>query len=188
MLLSALRFNYSGASEISGAAIRFGGVSSDDLWNALNSESTIQGYGVLLAETDWLQDHTTTIKDEYAVAIDMAGTVDGALELLCGEHNGDEEIRRYMANGASPATANSEQKAFMGVAAGDTYYTWQVRINFGSKFTTSYSAVAFIKTADGLVFFDEISVSAKELATAVLPSIDSELPVHEPIQYISERP
>ena len=107
---------------------------------------------------------------------------------MCGENNGDEAIRRYTANGASPAAANAEQKAYMGVSAGDTYYTWTVRINFGSKFTTHYSAVAFIRTANGLVFLEETSVSAKELATAVLPSIDSELPVHEPIQYISERP
>ena len=186
--LAALRFDYSDASEISGAAIRFGGFISQTLWNSLNSESTILGYGVLVAETSYLQAHATTIKDEYEAAISVAGNVDDALELLCGENNGDEDIRRYMANGASPAEANDTQKAFMGVNNAQTYYTWTVRKNFGTNFTTYYSAIAFIKTSNGLVFLEETSTSGKQLAIAALPSIDSELPVYEPIQYIANRP
>ena len=148
---TALTYTYSnnGSFAYSSAAIRFGGFVPIALWDRLNNESTIQGYGVLLSTPSHLGGDE--LKDKYN---EVDGTnvkkFDTDLEAAGIEH---------------PSSANDAQK---GGLVGD-YYVWSLYKNITSEnLQTEYTAVAYIRTASGVVFFGEVTYSAKTLAADYL--------------------
>ena len=178
--LSALTYDYEQNGDdytYDNVAIRFGGFMSQTLWNELG----VVEFGVFLANTDDLHN---SIKAEYESALDLASNdIDGALTILCGEHNGDEDVRRYY--GTNPVEATEKQKAFNGVNQEETYYTWTVRKNVTNALTTYYTAVAYVRTATEIIFLDETSESAKHLAVASLARTDNADPAYDSLAYFA---
>lgn len=171
---SALKFNYEqidASFTYTGVNIRFGGFISKTLWDQLDAESNIQGYGVMVADNSTLGGKT--IKERYAAAKTNENTVEQAINSICSTYSIGKVIVNIPDDKASPATATAEQKAFMGVDSGD-YYVWTVRKSIGSGFTTKYNAVAFILIDGDIVFLDEVSLSAKDIATRDVPSNPSD--------------
>ena len=165
--LSALRFYYQDNNIFRDVALRFGGFISQDLWDELETETTILGYGVIVSTS-------SSIQTRYEDA--LGETVDEKLDNLCD----NVTTKKVSVSGNTPATANDDQENYMGVT-GD-YYVWQVRVNIGDKFTTNYSSVAYIKTSDGIIFLQEVTCSAKSLATSTLPKIGGSDPIRVPFQ------
>ena len=153
----------------SNVSIRFSNLISTSLWTRLNTESSIQGYGVMLATPETLG--SDPIEDWYAIA-------DG---------NSYEEKIAYLATGnvknfymplstKSPDLANSAQKAG---AEGDHYIWYLNKIvldteegltkeQVKAKLTQRYTAVGYVKTVEGLVFLDQVAASAAGLADAAI--------------------
>ena len=175
--IAALRFHYVEKAEgydYSDVAIRFGAFISASVWEELNNEETVEGYGIIVAETAHI---TGTIQSNYEAA--EGDSVDAKLASLCAS----EYIKKASRTGNTPAAADDQQKAYMKV--GGNYYVWQVRQNIVNSFTTQYTSVAYIKLNGGIIFLGEVTYSAKELATAVLPSVDENSPSRDPIQVMA---
>ena len=163
---STLSYRYSKEADVftySKVALRFGGSISETLWSNLNTESTIVGYGVLLARGNL---SGQTLEDWYnaARADNNVNNVDEAIAKLCGNGDGDYNIAtNYYKTVASkmPEVVNGN-------------YGWNLYIGIdnptNSDFTTEYTAVAYIRTSfDELIFFNQISKSASELAYDLAP-------------------
>ena len=153
----------------SNTSIRFSSLISSSLWNRLNTESSIQGYGVMLSTPETLG--VDPIEDWYGIA------------------DGDtyEEKIAYLAAGGvknfylplttkSPDLANAAQKAG---AEGDHYIWYLNKVvldteegltaqQVKAKLTQRYTAVAYIRIADELVFLDQVTASAAGLADAAI--------------------
>ena len=124
----------------SNVAIRFGGFLSESLWYDLNDEAPILGYGVKLL-----------------AAPGEESPIDYYTEL----GNGKTE----------PSQANASQKAQQGVEDPDsTYFVWNLYVNVFDNLTYNYSAVAYIRTTDGDVYFAETTTSAAKLADQLIKS------------------
>ena len=179
--ISALKFNY--VEEVGDTysydetAIRFGGLISQNMWAQLNGESTIQGYGVLVAANSDLDGKT--IRQRYYEAKTDLNTVEDAIDSI---HDDFDVGKKIVTSKPNPAVATSEQKEFLGVS-GD-YYIWTVQKPFGSNFTTSFNAVAFILIDGDIVFLEEVSLSAKDIATRDVP-VDDQDTYYEPIHYMA---
>lgn len=176
--LSALTYEYQQEGEtytFDNVAMRFGGFLSQSLYNELG----VVEFGVFLTESEGRHN---SIKEDYEVALELANDdISAALTILCGEHNGDESIRRFY--GTNPVEANEQQKAFMGADAEQTYYTWTIRKNVTNALTTFYTAVAYVRTATEIIFLDEVSESAKNLATTSLARTNPSDPAYESLEY-----
>lgn len=136
--------------EFDDVAIRFGGLVSVEMWNRLNSESTIIGYGVMLSTTVHVNSNGGQLK---ALSIN-GSTVVGFEKSVPG----DKE---------HPVLASAEQK---GNLIGD-YYIWNLYNNVPSGFlTTSLTAVTYIKTSSGNVYFKQVTTSVKGLAQDMIAS------------------
>ena len=129
-------------------AIRFGGLISVDLWNRLNTESTITGYGVMLSTTAHVTANGGQLKN-----LSINGSTVVGFEKRVPE---DKE---------HPVLANAAQK---GNLVGD-YYIWNLYNNVPeSFFTTSLTAVAYIKTSSGNVYFEQVTVSVQSIANSMV--------------------
>lgn len=177
---STLRYSYSKNDEaysFSKVAVRVGGLISASLWDSLNTQSNIQGYGVILSTADYLD--TNTIKGLYDLALTIyEGDVDEAMDATCDQTNIKDFYTSLESKGQShPDEANASQK---GSLVG-TYYIWNLykhvmdseegltESQIKQKLMKNYVAVAYIKTAnDGIIFMDEIQVSAKSLAQGMI--------------------
>ena len=136
-----------------------------ELWDDLNAESTIEGYGVMISAADtepngYIGNHT--FKEEYATAIDLAGgDIDDAIDLLCD----NTKIFNFSKTGTPYLyeAANSDEYDV------DTY-SWNLgqKINSPQNLTRTYVAIAYIRTANGLVFLDEERTSVKEIAARMI--------------------
>ena len=130
----------------SNVAITFGGFVSTSLWERLNSESTIEGYGFLFSTDEFLD------TDELKDFVEMADgtTVINAYKPLSQKAHPDQFY----------ASEHDELES-------DTYI-WSLTKRVSptvAKLRYSYAAVAYIKTTtDGYVFFRETRASAKSLA------------------------
>ena len=178
--ISALRFDYEelgAAYTYSDAAIRFGSAISQADWNQLNSESNIQGYGVLVAANSTLGGKS--IKERYAEASVGAASVEAAINSICSTYSIGKKIVTSKPN---PAVATADQQEFLGVS-GD-YYIWTVQKPFGEAFTSTFNAVAFILIDGDIVFLQEESISPKQIAMRDVPS-DTTLPEYEPLHYMA---
>ena len=174
--LSALRFHYAetavvGEYDFSEVALRFGGFISEALWSELSDSVTIEGYGVIVSKS-------ASIEERYEAA--AGNSVEEKLTAIC-----DANTKRVYATGDTPETATPQQKAYMGDVSSTKYYTWQVRVNVGSNFTTNFTAVAYIKVNGGIIFLQEVTCSAKSIAAKVLLSINVLDDIHDPIQCMS---
>ena len=136
--------------EFDDVAIRFGGLVSVEMWNRLNSESTIIGYGVMLSTTVHVNSNGGQLK-----ALSINGSTVVVFEKSVP---GDKE---------HPVLASAEQK---GNLIGD-YYIWNLYNNVPSGFlTASLTAVTYIKTSSGNVYFKQVTTSVKGLAQDMIAS------------------
>ena len=121
--------------------LRFSGFISRSLWERLDTELSIEVYGILFAETDYLQG-----------------------EALSSKNPDGQNVKRYYTalteTKRHPTLANDRQK---GDLTGD-YYIWNLKKDVTQNLTKSYTAVAFIVAGGETLFLDEISYSAKTLA------------------------
>ena len=125
----------------SNVAMKFGGFMSKALWDDLAKETTIEGYGVMVADTEGLSGA------KLAAA------------------NAQYDLYVPQATKANPSLANANQK---GDLEGD-YYIWSLRITMPEGYyKTSLTAVAYIKTISGYIYLQEVSTSIKELANDYL--------------------
>ena len=169
--LAALRFYHHDNDTFEDVALRFGGFVTKALWDELKTETTIEGYGVIVSKS-------ASIQTRYEAA--EGADIKAKLDAIC-----DSNTKRVFASGDTPAEATSKQKAYMGDMSATAYYTWHARLNIGQQFTTSFSAVAYIKTSDGIIFLQEVTCSAKSLATRDLSKVEESDPAHDPIQVMS---
>lgn len=145
----AYKYETSPSLSITAAAIRFGGMISQTLWNRLNTEQTIQGYGTLLATKEYVDDNGGQLSALY-------NAVDGS------------NVKKFdHAVAVMPDEANASQK---GELVG-TYYIWNLFKNVPlNALTVEYVSVAYIRTASGVVFFNQAVASVDGLADALLAS------------------
>ena len=142
MYLNSIEFQWSSISsfDFPRMGMRFTGQISVNLWNRLNTESTILGYGVLRSDAEFLKDDE--LKDYYELADDDVV----------------KDFYRPLSEKSHPDTTNGGQD-----------YVWNLFKQIGSSdFKTVYVAVAYIKTQNGIVFFNQIEASVKSLATKML--------------------
>lgn len=123
-------------------AIRFTGSVEQSLYERLDTESDIQGYGVLLAEYDFIKDTDTELKNWYILIDDI-------------------NIKNF---DNSHTVHDPAEKATPTLKDGN--YVWNLfkRVSL-AKATTEYVAVAYIKLAnDEMVFLQQERISVKKLA------------------------
>lgn len=171
LYLTSIEITWGAASstfEFSRVAVNFGGFISQSLWNELDGENhAIKGYGVIAAATEDLSGHT--IKGLYEDAID-AGITD-IDEILDSEVCNGTTIRNFYSplseSKLHPAEANEDQKFEQQVDESATYYVWSLRKNI-TDYDKPYSAIAYIRLENELVFFTETLTSAKEAAQSLI--------------------
>ena len=151
--------------EFSRVGIILGGFISQDLWDALNDESEIQGYGLIAAATEDLNGET--IKGMYDECLDADFDADESLELVCDGSTIRNFYTPLTETKLNPAEADETQKLEQQVDVDDTYYVWSLRKNV-TDYDKPYSAIAYIRLADELVFFAETLTSAKEAAQSLI--------------------
>ena len=132
-------------------AVRFTGSVSEALWTRLNNESSIQGYGILLAEYDTIKDNDPELKNwlEYADLDD------------------NDDLKNF----DSSVTVHGEKTI---PTLKDGKYVWNLfkRVSL-AKATTEYVAVAYIKLAnDEFVFLQQERASVKSLAQDLIAGPD----------------
>lgn len=149
----------------SNVGIRFTGQISTARWNRLNSESSITGYGIMFAETSQLA--SKEIEEWYDLARASAANVDASFTAVAGKTykmvNGSEVKCYYTA-----VPGEKEHPA----QDGDDY-VWSLfkSIDTSNPSTAEanlakqYTGVAYIRTtADEIIFLDEITKSAVDIA------------------------
>ena len=151
---SSLSYQYhkndSGEFTFSSVKIRFGGFISKALWDELNGQATIEGFGILLSTKDFLDG------DPLKGYIDSYDGVD--------VKRFDHDIADLM-----PAEANEAQKTEQKVSIDDVYYVWNLVKNITeANLTLEYTSVAYIKTSKGIVFLNEVTTSVKQLANDLI--------------------
>lgn len=160
---SSLAYHYSkdngGNFTFTNLYVRFGGIVTKTMWDALDNESTIIGYGELISTDEYLG--ANKLKNYYATA----------------ESNPNIEIRSYKVTAdpeSYPALYNNSD--YQGVT--DNYYVWNYRMSVDeANFTDVYASVAFIITEDdGVVFMNEVRKSVKNLAQDLIdgPNYDED--------------
>ena len=147
--LAALSYSYTVDQDdsftFSNVAIRFSGFMSKAVWDALDEDLDIKGYGILFTD-DYLDgvplNHDNCTYDLY-------------VDLTTKPH---------------PNTATDALKAANGVEdLSKEYYAWNLKINLTDPyFKTVLTGTAYIKTASGYVFFNQLSTSVKDLAQGLL--------------------
>ena len=150
----------------SDVAIRFGGFIKQALWNRLEIESNIVGYGVMLSTPEYLI--SDSIESKYNTALtEQSGNIDDALESICSGNNIKNFSKEISGAITNPAVATNEQKG----ETSRNFYIWNLykRIN-EIDITSGFTVVAYIKIETGIVFLNEVSVSAKTLAGEILAS------------------
>lgn len=183
MYLSSVTIQW-GESEYSFTNVKakFGGYVTKALWDELNAESPIQGYGVMISTTDvdpvgYIRDKH--FKSEYATAIELAeGNIDNAIGLVC---NGTKIL-----NFAKSGTPYLHEAANEANYTEDTY-AWNLVQSINSDhLERTYVAVAYIRTNAGLVFLEEERISVKDIAARMISSGDyDESPLYGSLNYLA---
>ena len=186
--LSALKFTYNNDIadyDIKDAAIRFGGFISADLWDELQN---VEGFGVITTATSSLGGESIKAKynakkEVFAADENLENdTVDAILTAICTDLN----AKKASANNSNPATADNEQKVFMGVDQVDNYYVWTSRKDIdNNEIATQFTSVAYIKIDGDILFLQETTTSIKELALNRASSMDPSNNAYEAIVYIT---
>lgn len=136
----------------SDVAIRFGGLIKQPLWARLEN---IQGYGVMVAADDKVDDELKNHYNAAKVNEDCAG----------------EDIKNYYtpltSEKTSPAEANADQKP----ADGRVYYIWNLYQRISNlSLTKSVTSVAYIKLESEVVFLQEVTTNVSDLADELIAS------------------
>ena len=154
--------------EFSNVTLRLSGFISVDLWNALDAECDIEGFGIMFAETDNLTD--VSIKEWYEYALDEAnGDIDDAIESL-DSFIGNSYVELSPSK-ANPSSATTLQKADLGVGAGENYFIWNHKELISAEdLDKEFSAIAYIRIDGELIFLQETTMSAKQAAINLLAS------------------
>ena len=126
----------------SDVSIRFGGSLTQDLWSDLDTEESIDGFGVMIA-TDDVVDNETQIRDLSASAIPVES---------------DPDVSQDVVDYFIPV---EDLNTIMGVS-GDNYF-WNLRYAI-TDYEQEYVAAAYIKTSLGYVFFKQARYSVKAIA------------------------
>ena len=129
-------------------AIRFSGSVEEALWNRLHSESTIEGYGMLLSTASFL--NGDDLKDYYDLA-------DG----VSVKNFDNTDTVHDPALKPTPTLKNG-------------YYVWNLfKVVSLENATKDYVAVAYIKLAnDELVFLQQERISVKKLAQDLIAGLE----------------
>ena len=132
------------------------------LWDRLNTESNIQGYGVMLSTSEYLK--AGSIQGAYDAEFELLDDIDDAIAAICDEGN----IKNYytpLASKPNPDLATDEQK---GDLTGD-YYIWNLYKGVSNaNLRKSYDAIAYIRIEGEIVFLNEVTTSVKGLAGELL--------------------
>ena len=145
--IAALSYQYAtdglGNYTFNNVAIRFGGFISEDAWNALVADGlSIQGFGVMIYTDDLLDDKLDEKNAQYDLFV--------------------ETDQRPTYASASVKTANN-------VDPNDNYYAWNLKANIAEGYyLLDITAVAYIKTSAGYIYFDQVTTSVKDLAATLL--------------------
>ena len=172
---AALSYTYStpanNPSAFENVAIRFGGQIEKTVWSELNggeNGTNILGYGVMLATNNYLQNDT--IKGDFELMLGECGSFSNTFEEINGvSFVKGTEIKNFY---NTVSTAPAEQ---------GNCYLWNLYKgikNTEAGLTKGFTAVAYINTVDGVVFFKETSTSAADLANAMNtdnPELDTTL-------------
>ena len=131
--------------------VRYSGLIKASLWERLNTESTIKGYGIMVASKDYLDSISKEAEDLPTL------TADGT------------NVRRYetaiTASHTHPAGASETQKQGL---TGD-YYVWSLKKSIANDaLTDEFVAVAFIEIEGETLFFGTVTASAKSVAKQLL--------------------
>ena len=138
--------------------IRFGGTISKTLWDALEAEADIQGYGVLFSTAEFLG--SDTIEDYYNTFKTDLNTVDEALAEICNGGN--------ILNFSNTSTVHEPALKTTPTLVGNEY-VWRLYNKIPSNaLTTTYVAVAYIRVAGGIIFLNEERASAQSLAADLI--------------------
>ena len=158
--------NGDGTFGYSNVKIRFGGFVTKALWEALNSDSEIVGYGVMVSlaenqEAGFLG--SRTFEEVYAAALTAAGdNIDDALTAMCE----GGKIKNF------PTSVSDMPYLYLAAESDVTEdtYSWNLvqSVNSPSSLKRTYAAVAYIRTNEGIVFMNESRASAKGLAQAMI--------------------
>ena len=161
---TSLSYSYNkdgGDYEYTSAVVRFAGLISETQWNEIDTGShVIQGFGVILSTASFLGDQT--IKGMYNV-VRNGHTIDQALAQLCDGTN-VKNFYKSKVEKALPDSANDVQKD----GAVGNHYVWYLSKSVVDGLTTSYTAVAYIRIANDIVFFNETTASAKSVANNLI--------------------
>lgn len=173
---ATLHYNYVKNGEddftFSDVAIRFGGLISKTLWDRLDDESEIAGYGVMFSTS-------TGIENTYKTAMAKPGvdTIDEAIADMVA-NSGVRNYAKTVLQKPNPDLATNEQK---GALEGD-YYIWNLYLRImdsedglsssqiETRLTTAFTAVAYIRIEDQIVFMDEVTASVKSVAYDLIDS------------------
>ena len=147
LYLDEVQIEWGGAStttyEYSNVSIRFGGLLTQELWNDLDAEDTIEGFGVMITTYDVLEG------EEIADFHDSAAPAE--------EHpDVDSEIIDYY------VPTSGEGSMATPVETGNNYI-WNLFYRI-TDLHKVYVAAAYIKTESDYVFFKQATYSVKTLA------------------------
>ena len=157
MYIESITIKCSSGSTYDNLAIRFSGVISTSDWNALNSESPIQGFGMMFSSS------VSELVDTYNDALDTAGSMAGAITSI----KNNASIKYFDNSVISDQVHDGAQQVALPDVSG-TNYVWSLYKTVSMQnFKKPYYAVAFIKLQNELVFLGETSVSAQDLANAL---------------------
>ena len=186
---ATLSFNYTGNAEdgfeYSNIKIRFRGALDCSLWSELNSESTIQGYGVMVSLGTSTEGYlgSNHFVDEYNDKLEAnSNDVDAAIEDLCDGKKIKNFYNSVVGEGAISPFSNGVKTSWA-LAQSVSYSSSSTKLNV---LTRDYVAIAYIRTSSGLVFFEETRLSVKDLAQQMIDSGDyAESPLAEPLNYLA---
>lgn len=150
-------------------ALRFGGIITEDLWDQLDSESHIVGYGVLFSTDEYLG--ANQLKDYYE-------TADGT--------NVKKISKAFDSSNHESFPALYSDSEYQGVT--DDYYVWNVKKMVDEEnFKTVYASIAFIVTENnGIVFLNETRKSVKTAAGDEISSGEyTAESLHGSVQYLA---
>ena len=127
-------------------SIRFGGNVTKDLWNRLDSESTITGFGVMVTESKNVENF-----DEFKTYIES-----DMFESSENSEDYSKDIVDYYIPVASMASVIGENA---------NNYFWNLRLDIDeANMNKTYSAIAYIKINDGYALMNMATESVKTLA------------------------
>ena len=142
----------------SNVGVRFTGSISTSLWDRLDEESTIEGYGIMYATEEYLSG--VSIEDWYGLARADEDSVDNTFTAV--------------QNKSYKMVKNLEIKSFYTEITNERAHPAQVGNEYGwnlfkniseQELATPFTAVAYIRTTDDeIIFLDEITKSAAQLA------------------------